>query len=175
MKNKLTLKQRKFIKFYLQSGNVSKSALKAGYSLGVSGFENLQKPTVLEAIQKLQEKEGITDEYLIRELKQLLEAKKLHVCNIYIKDKKGNLQVNRNSKGFIEVDDNQTQFKALELLLKLKGKLKDHVRHSGEINTDERRIVIISPSGNERKIIREGEIVEPGLSLSDGEALKIRD
>ena len=44
MKNelKLTLKQRKFIKYYIETGNASEASRRAGYALGKEqGYENL--------------------------------------------------------------------------------------------------------------------------------------
>ncbi len=43
---KLTIKQQKFADYYIESGNATQSAIKAGYAKGVSGRENLQNPTV---------------------------------------------------------------------------------------------------------------------------------
>ena len=42
----LTPKQKAFADYYIESGNASEAARKAGYANDVSGRENLQKPTV---------------------------------------------------------------------------------------------------------------------------------
>ena len=76
----------------------------------------------------LMDKMGLTVEEDIEDLKRLRRAKRLHVCDIYIKDDNGKLKINKNSNDFIEVDDNPTQLKALELTLKLKGHLKEKDR-----------------------------------------------
>lgn len=55
MRNKLTLKQRKFVDEYIISGNASDAARKAGYSPRTafrSGQENMQKPAVLAEIKR---------------------------------------------------------------------------------------------------------------------------
>lgn len=53
MEPKLTVKQRRFIDYYIQSGNASEAARKAGYSPKTAysmGVENLRKPQVQAAI-----------------------------------------------------------------------------------------------------------------------------
>ena len=73
----VTLRQRKFLEYYLITGNASQSALKAGFKDEHYAYEILQNPIFQTAFQQLLDKEGITDEYLIRKLKQGLEAKKI--------------------------------------------------------------------------------------------------
>ena len=56
---KLTAKQKVFVDEYLIDFNATRAALAAGYSKGTasdSGFENLQKPNVQEAIRLEQDK-----------------------------------------------------------------------------------------------------------------------
>ena len=50
---KLTEKQRRFVDYYVETGNASEAARRAGYSektAGWTGQENLQKPTIKAAI-----------------------------------------------------------------------------------------------------------------------------
>lgn len=96
---KLTLKQRKFIKYYLETGNQSEAARRAGYALAVSGRENILKPTVRAAFMALLDKKGLTDEKITDKLIELIEAK----------------------KPISDAPDNQTQIKAVELLMKVKS------------------------------------------------------
>jgi phage terminase small subunit len=52
-KKKLTLKQAKFTKEYLKSGNGTQAAIKAGYSKNSAhdiASENLRKPEIKEAV-----------------------------------------------------------------------------------------------------------------------------
>nr|DAT22522.1 MAG TPA: Terminase small subunit [Caudoviricetes sp.] len=52
-KKKLTEKQRRFIDFYIKSGNATEAAIKAGYSkktAKAAGYENLTKPYLKTAI-----------------------------------------------------------------------------------------------------------------------------
>lgn len=50
---KLTEKQRRFVDYYVETGNASEAARRAGYSKKTAGWigqENLQKPTIKAAI-----------------------------------------------------------------------------------------------------------------------------
>lgn len=50
---KLTVKQKKFVDFYVETGNATESAIRAGYSkrtAAVIGQENLRKPYIRKAI-----------------------------------------------------------------------------------------------------------------------------
>lgn len=52
---KLTIKQQKFCDYYIQTGNATESAKKAGYSsttASVIGFENLKKPYIKNYIDE---------------------------------------------------------------------------------------------------------------------------
>lgn len=51
---KLTIKQQKFIDYYIETGNVTESAKRAGYSpksAAVTGGETLKKPYIQAALQ----------------------------------------------------------------------------------------------------------------------------
>ena len=55
MASDLTPKQRKFCEYYLQSGNATDAARKAGYSektAYASGYENLRKPQIQMYLEK---------------------------------------------------------------------------------------------------------------------------
>ena len=75
----LTPKQQRFVEEYLIDLNATQSAIRAGYSektAAVIGAENLIKPNIAKAIQeaqnKLSERTGITQEYVLRIFKRLL-------------------------------------------------------------------------------------------------------
>lgn len=56
---KLTTKQKKFCEYYLQTGNASEAARRAGYSEKTApsvGAENLRKPQIHQYIAERQEK-----------------------------------------------------------------------------------------------------------------------
>jgi ribosome assembly protein YihI (activator of Der GTPase) len=70
MKDKLSLKQSKFVDYYLQTGNASKSAKLSGYNgndatIRAIGAENLTKPLIKQAIKSRLIKDKITPDYVL--------------------------------------------------------------------------------------------------------------
>ncbi len=80
MRNKLTLKQRKFVNNYVRlSGNGTKAALDAYDTADPAvahsiASENLQKPTIQRAIELALERTGLSDEYISELLKETTVA-----------------------------------------------------------------------------------------------------
>jgi hypothetical protein len=77
---KLTLKQKRFIEEYLIDMNATKAAKAAGYSLKTAyrtGADNLRKPHIAKAIQEAfqerSERNNIRADYVIRNLKRVVE------------------------------------------------------------------------------------------------------
>ena len=55
MKRKLTEKQKRFIDYYIETGNATEAARRAGYSektAAETGYENLRKPNIKNYIDK---------------------------------------------------------------------------------------------------------------------------
>ena len=102
---KLTLKQRKFLKYYFESGNASESALKAGYAHRQRGSELVSKSVIQGAYQELLDKQGITDNKL----------------NQVLADGLGATKTEKVGDKFIEVPDHAIKHRYLETGLKLKG------------------------------------------------------
>jgi len=76
---KLTMKQRRFVKEYIKSGNQTLAA-KRSYNCNDDtarslGSSNLTKHNIKSAVIKAQEKIGITDSFLAKTLKEGLKAK----------------------------------------------------------------------------------------------------
>ncbi len=132
-KQKLTVKQRKFVKFYLESGNASQAALQAGYKQTMSGRENLLKPTIKNAFQQLLDRAGLTDGYLADNVFKLTKAQKIQSCDILVKKENGKIVVNENSNDFIEVNDNNVQLGATKLALQIKERLNGHNKEEDKI------------------------------------------
>lgn len=79
---KLTLKEQRFIKHYIETGNGAEAVRRAGYQLGSKNgsktlvdaqetassiaTENLRKPSIAQAINKAIIKERITPEYVLK-------------------------------------------------------------------------------------------------------------
>lgn len=73
MTPKLTQKQKKFCEYYIQSGNATDSARKAGYSEKTAeaiGHENLRKPEIKAYIH---ERMGAQDKKLVADADEVLQ------------------------------------------------------------------------------------------------------
>ncbi len=77
---KLTAKQQTFCEEYLTDLNATQAAIRAGYSESTAksiGCENLTKPDVAEAIQKLMaersQSTGITNDWVLKGIKDLTD------------------------------------------------------------------------------------------------------
>jgi len=78
----MTLKQKRFVENYCDSGNGAEAARKAGYSKNtddVIAFENLRKPKIQAAIAERMDKAGITEARLLKVLDGGLDATKTHL------------------------------------------------------------------------------------------------
>lgn len=77
-KKKLTLKQAKFTKEYLKTGNATEAAAKAydvknRNTANSIATENLAKPAIKEAVMSAAEKLGINPEYVLGNYKRAIE------------------------------------------------------------------------------------------------------
>ena len=140
----MTPKQKAFIKEYISTLNATEAAIrvydaKDRKSARNIGSENLAK--LGEPIARVLEQQGLTDEYIVKKIRDKMEAKRPIIAN-------GKMW---------QAEDHQTQLKATELAAKLKGLLKDNVEISGK---DGNEIVIKIKEDRELIDIREGNIVE---------------
>lgn len=81
-RKKLTLKQQKFVKEYLESGNGTEAAIKAGYSKNSAqeiASENLSKPIIQQSVASAAEKLGITPEYVLGNFKEIADFNKQRI------------------------------------------------------------------------------------------------
>ena len=79
IKDKLSLKQQKFIDYYLNTGNAYKSAKLAGYkgddnTLRVIGAQNLTKHNVKQAIKSRLIKDKITPDYVLSGISTIADS-----------------------------------------------------------------------------------------------------
>lgn len=124
MSTRLTVKQRRFIKELTRTLSPTEAAMrvykcKNRLSARVIASQNLSKLNI--SMIELMNKMGLTLEEDMLDLKRLRKAQRIQACDIYVKkDENGNYKINENSNDFINVDDNHTQLRALELSLKLK-------------------------------------------------------
>ena len=109
--SKLTLKQRKWIKEYIDTGNATEAAMrvydcKDKESAGTIGSENLQKLAMADLMESM----GLTDVALINVgTEGMTKAKKIH----------------GTGDNFVETPDYATRHKYWDTMLKLKGKMTD--------------------------------------------------
>lgn len=112
-----TLKQRRWVKLYLQYNNATKAAVEAygcdEASAGQIGWENLQKLDFTELLEEA----GVTDSKIATVVKDGMEANKVISANVYPDGKTG-----KPVNDFIEVEDHPTRLKAAEIASKLKNK-----------------------------------------------------
>jgi len=123
MKDDLTLKQRKWIKRYLECGNASKAArevydCKNDESAGQIGWENLKKLDYSDFLEEA----GITDDLLQKKILEGLDATRTVSA---VNTKKN---ATAESTDFIDVPDFMARHKYLEMTLKLKKRLVERTQ-----------------------------------------------
>jgi phage terminase small subunit len=137
LKPKLTIKQRRFLKALIRTFSPTEAAMQT-YNCKDRLVARVIASQLLTKLninwQELLNKMGLDDAQDVTDLIRLRSAKRAINASIYV-DKDGKIVQDYESSGAIEVDDNQTQLKALELTLKLKGYLKDKLEHSGTIHS----------------------------------------
>jgi phage terminase small subunit len=99
---KLTLKENRFIQYYIESGNASDAALKAGYKQRQSGYENLTKPYIKAFLKAHLKEAGITPFKVALVLKEALDA----------------TRINRLKQ---EEPDHDTRLKCVKIILEITG------------------------------------------------------
>lgn len=118
---KLTLKQRRFIDAYIETGNATEAARRAGYSektAGVIGTENLIKPNIRQAIQerldKMEAAKTATPEEVMQHLTAAMRGEIQEECIVVegTEDGGSNARIMRKQIGA------RDRLKAAELLLK---------------------------------------------------------
>jgi len=114
----LTLKQRKWMKEYIETGNASEAAMRAydckdRVVAASIGYENLRKLDYVEFM----EAGGVTDKLLQDKLMEGLSATKVVSARVTGKD------ADSRTDDFIDVEDYPTRHKYMETALKLRQRL----------------------------------------------------
>lgn len=123
---KKTLKQRKWLKLYLELGNATEAAFqiydcKSRESARQIGWENLTKLDFVEFL----EEGGVTDQLLQEKILEGLKADKPISAQILVQGDK--TVVTKDNEGQVVVPDYGVRHKYLETALKLKQKLMTKV------------------------------------------------
>lgn len=116
----LTLKQRKWLEVYLQTGNATEAAMQAydckdRNSASIIGFENIRKLNYEDFLEEA----GITDSLLQKKIIEGLDATRTVSAKII------NKGADTQDDDFIDVPDFMARHKYLETALKLKQRLID--------------------------------------------------
>ena len=145
MKDKLTLKESKFLEKYLQGRPLAECAKYAGSngkddaSLRVIGYNILTGINI--SMEETLSLNGITEEYLAEKLKEGLNAKKKYFASF-----RGGIV---ESKPF---DDQPTRMKAVEIAGRMKGLFVDKLELTGK-NSGDIALMITGP-GKEKQTAR---------------------
>jgi hypothetical protein len=154
-----TIKQRKWLKKYLEYGSARKAAMEVydctEESAGVIGFENLNKLNIVEAMEEA----GITTHKLFKVHNEGLEANKI------VSALKTKQEASADSDDFIEIPDFAVRHKYLETAYKLKKMLVDRQEVTG---ADGQPITIVVGKG----YIPADTIIDATPVRSDAEQLE---
>jgi len=126
----LTIKQRKFIDVYIETGNATEAAMQSydckdrevARRIGSENLSKLDYTDFLEAA-------GITDHLLQKKILEGLDATKTVSAKIIGKD------ADSQTDDFIDVPDFMARHKYLETALKLKKRMGNEDKPSIQINT----------------------------------------
>ena len=125
----MTVKQRLFVRELIKTLSPTEAAFRAYNCKDRLVARNIASENLAKLgieLEELMERMGLSLEKDMEDLKRLRDAQRFQVCDVYVqKDKDGKWKINENKNSFIEIDDNHTQLKALELTFKLKKKLQD--------------------------------------------------
>lgn len=141
--HKITDKQKRFVEEYLIDFNATQAAIRAGYSKNAAsetGYENLRKPQIQEAIQKAQkersERTEVAQDDVIKGLLEVIGKGlgKIKVVETEIaKDEDGSIYGVNIEK--VKHEPHAVN-KALELLGKHLGMFKEKVEVSHQVSDD---------------------------------------
>lgn len=126
MDKKLTSKQQRFVSEYLQTGNATEAAKRAGYSEKTAfriGAENLQKPAISRAIERAQERRNdrleLEEDF---ELKRAIELLDMCMKPKQVVDMFGKPVKDKETGKFVMAFDSKGANTALQTIAKLRGK-----------------------------------------------------
>lgn len=117
----MTLKQRQFVKKYIQNGGNGTQAAMDVYntknynSAHSIASDNLQKPTIRREIEQAMEAEGLTDEYISEILRKATVA------------------------GIGQKATNSDTLRGVEMMLKIKGAFPSKLHQSAHLRVDVRQ------------------------------------
>jgi len=135
--HKLTVKQRKFLDAYLETGVVSIAAKRAGYKWDVSGYRGLKKPLLRLAILERMDRAGVNHDKFLNKLAEGMEATK--VISAFVVATKSDdptaktLKADAKTQDFIEVPDFQVQHQFLKTAMDYREKFENLAEKPTEV------------------------------------------
>jgi len=146
--NGLTVKQKAFVSHYIETLNATEAARRAGYRgsdnvLSVTGYDNLRKPKIREAIDQVLEERLMSPLEVLTRLSQIVEGdigslmtdgppyhldmRKIkangHLVSSLKRDLTGRVNVQMHNK-----------LRAIELMGKYHDLFSEKVKHEGNVN-----------------------------------------
>lgn len=123
-----TLKERKFLKVYAETGNATEAASQSYNVIDRDSARSLGTQILAKlSIVDILDKAGVTDDKIASTIRGGMKAKRT------ISSSNPSRDADQNTNDFIDVPDWTNRLKATELASKIKGHLKERIEHSGSI------------------------------------------
>lgn len=135
-----TSRERQVIKAIAEGKTIREAAEITGLNENYISGQMIRKPKIAEAITKLMDKAGLSDEEIVGHHRRLIEAKR----KLY----------DPKEQTYIDVDDNQTQSAMVSLAYKVKG----HLKESGDNSTQNIQINLVRFGDETAKV--EGNVID---------------
>ena len=132
----MTVKEKKLIQGVAKGMSQTQAAIAAGYSARSArsvASDTLAKPNVRTALERLMDKQGLTETALLQPIKDGLTAQRVLSARVIIKSDDPTVQTetaNTRTDDFIETPDHLVRLKASEQGWKLRGKLLQQVQQT---------------------------------------------
>jgi len=145
---KLSIRERKFIKGLAAGLTPTEAMRQAGYSEATSIAKaglKVKESRVQASIQEMMEKRGLTKDKLLDKLNEGLDATKVISANVVATGGEGMADAHGTTKDFIEVPDFMARHKYVDTSLKLGDHYPtEKVEHSGGVEiTVTKKVVAI--------------------------------
>ena len=167
MARKATIKQKRFVKAYIESGSAKRAALSAydvsDKNAAMFGYTVLKQDNVKNLIQIALEKEGLTDDLISQKLHKIVDAgtsdSALAVAKV--SDAHKAIQELNKIKGNYAAEKKQVETKSTRLNMDLKGKTPEELQKALEDLSDELLTFKRMVAGTRKSDlpITEGEVV----------------
>jgi hypothetical protein len=157
-------KQRLYKKYRLSGLTQKESARLAGYSENTNPSHTKAEKDTKRTMAEQFDAVGLTDTRIAEEItNHALGAVKIQSADVYVQNENGRWVVNENSNDFIEVDDNQTRLRALELASKMKKHLVESKNGNG--NGGDQIVSIVVKLDSQEATAEDVERIANGITV----------